>query len=64
MANSQEHYNFQTDCWTGEKPRERSKGGEHLHVVPATALSRPSSSSNKCAEASSYWPVNLQVTQQ
>lgn len=44
--------------WWNQKPLK------YLHVVPATALSRPSSSSHKCSEASSYCSVNLQVTQE
>ena len=32
----------------------------HLQVVPATGLSRPSSRSHRCSEASSYWSVNLE----
>lgn len=35
------------------------KSQEAVQVVPATALSRPSSSSHKCSDACSYWSVNL-----
>lgn len=44
--------------WWDQEPQK------YLHVVPATALSRPSSSSHRCSDASSYCSVNLQVTQE
>lgn len=40
------------------------KNQEAIQVVPATALSRPSSSSHKCSDACLYWSVNLEITQQ
>lgn len=40
------------------------KSQEAIQVVPATALSRPSSSSHKWSDACSYWSVNLEITQQ
>lgn len=40
------------------------KSPEAVQVVPATALSRPSSSSCKWSDACSYWSVNLEMTQQ
>lgn len=44
--------------------QQESQAMWNSQVVPATALSRPSSSSHKCSDASSYCSVNLQVTKQ
>lgn len=42
----------------------RSQSTWNSQVVPATGLSRPSSSSHRCSDASSYCSVNLWVTKQ
>lgn len=43
---------------------QQAKSEGVIQVVPATALSRPSSSSHKCSDAWLYWSVNLGITRE